>query len=91
MFKRKEPKYNIGDIVRFMKNSFSNERVYSGRIWKIHTYWFCNPSYEIFQSIGFGQGYNYRISESNIIELLEKGDRKSVSNPFRPIKQIKIK
>lgn len=82
MFKKIQPKYNIGDIVRFIP--YTNA-VHIGRIWKIHIYRVFKPRYEIFWNIGFGQGYNYIISESNIMELLEKGDRKSVSNPFKPI------
>lgn len=87
MFKRKEPKYNIGDSVRFI---VYGDTVRIGRIWKIHIYRLQKPRYEIFWNIGFGEGVNYKVCESNIIELLKKDNRKRVSNPFIPIGQMKI-
>lgn len=77
IFKRKQPKYELGDIVRFVERS---DNVWTGRIWKIHTYIWCEPSYEIFHDMSFGIGSNYSVSESDIIEVLSKSG--SADNPF---------
>lgn len=67
MFKKKEPKYNIGDKVQFVNCDF----VRIGRIWRIHTHWFRKPSYEIFSEIwDLKVGNNYKVSESDIMELI---------------------
>lgn len=71
MFKKKEPKYNIGDKVRFVDRYFlGGGSVYIGRILRVYTHWFREPSYEIFKSIDIDLGYDYIISESDIMELL---------------------
>lgn len=86
IFKRKQPKYGIGDKVRFVdRNVLDNDSVWIGRIWKIHTYLLCEPSYEVFYSSVFGLGDNFCVSESDIIEVLYKGDG-TAKDPFQPIK-----
>lgn len=77
LFKRKQPKYELGDIVRFVDSS---DTVWTGRIWKIYTYLWSEPSYEIFHEMSFGIGSNYSVSESDIIEVLSKSG--SADNPF---------
>lgn len=77
IFKRKQPKYELGDIVRFVDRI---DNVWTGRIWKIHTYLWCEPSYEIFHGMSFDIGSNYSVSESDIIEVLSKSG--SADNPF---------
>lgn len=82
LFKRKQPKYELGDIVRFVTDF---DTVWTGRIWKIHTYLLCEASYEVFQHWGFGIGINFCVSESDIIEILSQVGR--TDNPFNPIKK----
>lgn len=72
IFKKRKPKYQKGDIVRFVDKSFNI--VYQGRIWKINKSWLGGVSYEIFQSfVTECIGDNYTIPESDIIELIKKG------------------
>lgn len=77
IFRKRKPKYQIGDIVRFVDESFtilSGASVYQGRIWKINNSWLWGVSYEIFHSWLIGSiGDNYTVSESAIIELIKKG------------------
>lgn len=87
IFKRKQPKYELGDTVRFVDyNLIGSDSVYKGLIWKIHTYWLCEPSYEVFVNMDSFSGYNYSVSESAIIEVLSKGGKSN--NPFNPINKV---
>ena len=87
IFKRKRPKYGIGDKVRFVRPQVIGcDYVNKGKIWKIHTYWLSEPIYEVFENFDPLSGYNYRVSESEIIEVLSKGNG-IANNPFKPIKQ----
>lgn len=87
IFKRKLPKYGIGDKVRFVQErAVGYDYVNKGKIWKIHTHLLGEPTYEVFENFDPFSGYNYRVSESNIIEILSKGDG-ITNNPFKPINQ----
>ena len=87
IFKRKLPKYGLGDKVRFVKREIVvSDSVYIGKIWKIHTHLLGEPTYEVFINYDPYSGCNYRVSESNIIEILSKGDGVT-NNPFKPISQ----
>lgn len=87
MFKRKQPKYGLGDKVRFVDPQIlGSDSVRRGKIWKIHTYWLCEPTYEVFENFDPYSGYNYCVSESEIIEVLAKGNGVT-SDPYKPIKQ----
>lgn len=84
IFKRKQPKYELGDIVRFVERV---DNVWTGRIWKINTCLWSEPSYEIFHDMSFGIGTNYSVSESDIIEVLSKSG--SADNPFNRLNKRK--
>lgn len=87
VFNRKQPKYGLGDKVRFLDPQiFSSDNVRRGKIWKIHTYWLCEPVYEVFENFDPYSGYNYRVSESKVIEVLAKGNG-IASDPYKPITQ----
>lgn len=87
MLKRKQPKYGLGDKVRFIDSQIiGSDSVRKGKIWKIHTYWLCEPIYEVFENFDPYSGYNYRVSESEVIEVLAKGNGMA-SDPYKPIKQ----
>lgn len=77
------PKYQLGDKVRFAYSSIGSDYVYIGKIWKIQKYWLCEPSYSIYYSFRNDTGSSYNISESNIIELIERTN-KTPHNPFKP-------
>lgn len=66
LFKKKLPKYKIGDMVYFVTKY---DNIYYGTIWKIQTSLFHEPVYQInyprYKSIDVGE--NYSVSESNII------------------------
>lgn len=88
IFKRKQPKYELGDIVRFAyRNVLGSDNVWTGRIWKINTCLWSEPSYEIFHNMGFGTGSNYCVSESDIIEVLSKSG--NADNPFNRLNKRK--
>lgn len=87
MFKRKQPKYGLGDKVRFVDIQFiGTDSVCKGTIWKIHTHRLCEPTYEVFENLDPYSGYNYRVSESEVIEVIAKGNGVA-SDPYKPIKQ----
>ena len=79
IFKRKQPKYELGDIVRFV---FRGDNVWTGLIWKINTCLWSEPSYEIFHDMSFDS-----VSESDIIEVLSKSG--SADNPFNRLNKRK--
>lgn len=75
IFKRKLPKYGIGDKVRFVRAQIIGcDYVNKGTIWKIHTHLFGEPTYEVFENLDPFSGCNYRVSESEVIEVLAKGN-----------------
>lgn len=77
------PKYQLGDRVRFVDRQLIGfDYVNVGKIWRVYKHWFCEPSYEIFEKVLSG-GCNYDISESNIIELIERTNE-TPSNPLEP-------
>lgn len=84
IFKRKQPKYELGDIVRFV---YRIDNVWTGRIWKINTCLWREPSYEIFHDMSYGIGSNYCVSESDIIEVLSKSG--NADNPFNRLNKRK--
>lgn len=87
MFKRKQPKYELGDRVRFVNSlAIGPDSVKMGKIWKIRTYWLCKPIYEVFEDFDPYSGYNYHVSESEVVEVLAKGNGMA-SNPYKPTKQ----
>ena len=87
--KRRLPKYQIGDKVRFVNASPFSKSVWIGTIWRIRKHWYCEPYYNIVWKCDPHSGTDYSVSESDIIELIERTD-KSVPNPFSPIgKKIK--
>ena len=84
--KRTPPKYRLGDKVRFAyRITIGSDYVHIGEIWKIHKSWLCEPSYEIYNQIGSYSGSNYTISESDIIELIQRSNE-IPHNPFKPAK-----
>lgn len=61
-------KYQLGDIVRFADMGI----VHIGKIWKIHKHWLREPSYRVYYDFIGGIGSTYTISESDIMELIER-------------------
>ena len=81
--KRKQTKYQLGDKVRFAYGVIGSAYVYIGMIWKIQKYWLFEPTYSIYYSFRDGTGSSYNITESDIIELIERTGE-TPTNPFEP-------
>ena len=79
--KHRQTKYQLGDRVRFAYGCIGY--VHIGKIWKIEKYWLCEPTYSIYYSFRDGTGSSYNITESNIIELIERTGE-TPTNPFEP-------
>ena len=81
--KHRQTKYQLGDKVRFAYGVIGSAYVYIGKIWKIQKYWLFEPTYSIYYSFRDGSGSSYNITESDIIELIERTSE-TPTNPFEP-------
>lgn len=90
-YKNQQPKYQIGDRVRFVDASIFSDTVWIGTVWRVKKRKIRQPIYKVVWKCDPFSGTSYTVLESDIIELVERTN-KSVANPFEPItKKVKIK
>lgn len=72
LFKRKQPKYKIGDKVKFV---YCDDNLFNvGIIWDVKTSFWNEPEYKILISLftsDYKFGNNEKVTESNIVEKVE--------------------